>query len=113
MPRTETRKAGGIPTQSDPAAKRVPLTKREEIREGIAWLLLDQSKKHLNEVVPDIRKTIFWNHAGVIMHNLHSQGCVLKVDRELPKPKDPKYLMWQKDEIVDAGYVAIEPLIEQ
>ena len=58
-----------------------------------------------------------------IIQALHSQGCVIKVDRELPN----KYAiadfggglgldstpLFDKDGIKEAGYVAVEPLVEE
>ena len=96
------------------------MTKQKEIREGMAGI---------------IRSGVCQDFAGVdigttpqdIMEYLHSQGCVLKVDRELPlidtwydkiDDKDwTRELIYQDGQIKGrndkAGYVAVEPLIEE
>jgi len=90
--------------------------KREKIREGITQVILtprirygqaaDQSPRRYTistEFIPEITEQI--------LSYLHSQGCVLKVDRELPKDDEEA---WQRIiEKSGAGYVAVEPLIEE
>ena len=92
------------------------MTKQEEIREGIANILMDCGDE-------------YWKHcsmeAELILIYLHSQGVVLKVERELPKLKElvgevsllekMGYLSGVReyqDQIRKAGFVAVEPFIE-
>ena len=56
-----------------------------------------------------------------ILSYLHSQGVVIKVDRELPQitpaeyPVVPEAIVAQRtqQDMLEAGYVAVEPIIEE
>ncbi len=126
------------------------MTKQEEIREGLAKLEHDQwvewSKAVAPEVSPERRER--WKKlwipyselteeqkdqdrvwADKSIADIHSQGVVIKVDRELPdnpyirdegKNVLPDYeaARWvgfgeAKRVLTDAGYVAVKPLIEK
>lgn len=93
------------------------MTKQEEIREGMEKLVSEaywyEGKRN---IVVDIAKKM--------LLYLHSQGVVLKVDRELPEtwrvtysdPPTPNkaYEYGQSDgkqDMLKAGYVAVESLI--
>ena len=78
------------------------MSKQEEIREGID-------------------RTLFALEAGEISvfeakQKLSDLGCVLKVDRELPSIMTLfgglKHAGTYQREMLEAGYVAVEPLIE-
>jgi len=89
------------------------MTKREEIREGIKRIVAvwEESDGNTTRGIDDR-----------ILEYLHSQGVVIKVEREL---KMPEYWAgeWYIDEngnkqtledaVGDAGYVAVEPLIKE
>ena len=84
---------------------------REEIREGILRLIhLKNGNQTIIEDDVELCNEIF--------QYLHSQGVVIKVERELPKDEDYDYY---EDEafddgqrsMVEAGYVAVEPLIKE
>ena len=79
------------------------MTKQEEIREGFEdWLMGSQHREW-------DAKTL----SGMALEYLHSQGVVLKVDRELPEDWYNDFLDKKRIEKVfeQAGYVAVEPLI--
>lgn len=94
------------------------MTKREEIREGIAkaiygdWAIgsAPWEKTTQAEKAPWLRT------AEKVMGDEASQGVVIKVDRELPKcpySKDELLIGAYREaleDIVEAGYVAVEPL---
>ena len=86
------------------------MTKQEEIREGVY-------KQIRSDVVGHSRTSYL---AEGIINYLHSQGVVIKVDRELPDNE-----VWHKverefeaycagrNDMLKAGYVAVEPLIKE
>ena len=98
------------------------MTKQEEIRLGLHRII----EQELLGSVPDrlVKRAIEY---------LHSQGVVIKVDRELPESPDTDYVIARYDGeiataedvalmhlngiekgkglLVKAGYVAVEPLI--
>lgn len=102
------------------------MPKQEEIREGIAH---QQVTMPLN--MP--KQFVGTDLADRIIEYLHSQGVVIKVERELPKSPDTDYLISQyegeeataedvtlmhlngiekgKSLMLRAGYVAVEPLM--
>lgn len=99
--------------------------RREEIREGVAKMLYVYKCQGLVE--PDryvdwskltgVAKAFYRQDAGHFLINLKQKGCVLKVDREVPKPRYPNteldaYCWEAQTDMVEAGYVAVEPLIE-
>jgi len=88
------------------------LTKQEEIRKGIETIISDQGY-----YFP-------WGKtAQEILAYLHSQGVVIKVEKELPSDKNLYgvakdnmaagcYYHGQID-MKEAGYVAVEPIIKE
>ncbi len=70
------------------------MNKQEEIREGVAR----------NIAGPLLDWELTLKIADQVLQYLHSQGVVIKVEREI-------YEGYQ--EAVRAGYVAVEPLIEE
>jgi len=97
---------------------------REEIREGLTWLV-EHSKPEEGETM-----------GHTLINYLHSQGVVIKVDRELPvnkrtcnmrvigEPEITKQVqgeirremeIWDdtQQDMLNAGYVAVESLIEE
>ena len=109
-------KQGGIWFNIDPTSIKVP-SKQGEIREGIdreldafaQTLLLHPFK--LEQLKGIASKSI--------KDYLHSQDVVIKVERELPEityepcPLIKGRLMAQMINLKKAGYVAVEPLIEE
>ena len=79
---------------------------RQEIREGIASIVMGDNP--LGLVVSDR-----------VLNYLHSQGVVIKVDRELPNdaiyrpPKQEEAYCEGRDTVIQAGYTAWEPLIKE
>ena len=106
------------------------MTKREEIREGIAIKLSIYALEAAWSLLGSIRKQVYLDQALAIMEYEHSQGVVIKGDRELPTDTnstrtrhcfvskeelhafDTGYFSSQQDMIRD-GYVAVESLIGQ
>ena len=95
------------------------MTKQEKIREGIFDILFGTCM-HITDNPDD--KT------AEVLRYLHSQGVVIKVDRELPKPilyghftmvddermATPREISeFTQQEMLEAGYVATEPLIDK
>jgi len=83
------------------------MIKQEEVREGIEEILKDHFFPYTSATEE-------------IIEYLHSQGVVIKVDRELPKRT--WYKDWGGESGEDsyklaledmAGYVAVEPLIKE
>jgi len=87
------------------------MTKQEEIREGIAREYMAATGMEYRE--GDGKRSIFVDQ---ILAYLHSQGCVLKVERELPSYRNAvnksynDYMLGQED-MLKAGFGAFEPLI--
>lgn len=93
------------------------MSKREEIRWGIELAI----RKGIQASTLGEHRSLAQTVDDVLAY-LHSQGCVLKVDRELAVHD---YLHWHRGEwcftpkmfakFIDdkAGYVAVEPLIEK
>ena len=91
------------------------MTKQEEIREGIKEILLPSGKESV--ITPYMSGIV----SQLIMEYLHSQGVVIKVERELPDcpgrvVADPEHLMLYKqmqEGFIKAGYaIAVEPLVK-
>ena len=78
-------------------------TRRAEIREGIADIVM--SLPFYTTPVEQLKELM----GEEVCRYLHSKGVALTIDRELPSPKDLKYLMWTEYEITEAGYTATEP----
>lgn len=82
---------------------------REEIRERVAIL-----KQGFDKLVRENAK------AETLWYYLNINGVVVKVDRELPKSyfggqeyiEQNQFTLKGRQELLDAGYVAVEPLIE-
>jgi len=102
------------------------MTKQEEIREGIAkdihyWHTTGTEDWDRPESWHGPKIENYYEAADTILNNLHSQGCVLKVDRDsvycnIPMDKVPlsgKTAYVETKELEKAGYVAVEPLIEE
>ena len=99
------------------------MSKQSDIREGIQDLM-DNCWEQCN---PDYPKLITFRpmkFLNELMPFLHSQGVVIKVDRELPKAFVASWFQWNGEDILEdvstdtqtaldkAGYEAVEPLIE-
>ncbi len=90
------------------------MTKQEEIREGIESLFKGSMSAiihdfQFHELTSDWRKE-FTNR---VLKYLHSQGVVIKVDKELPFLWDGYTMDGYIRELIEAGYVAVEPLIKE
>ena len=84
------------------------MTKQEEIREGIARIVLGNTEP-LSLVL-----------ANKLVDYLHSQGCVLRAGRELPDKEvcvynyfTHRWEMVSEEGMEDAGYGAFESLIKE
>ena len=86
------------------------MTKQEEIKKGLYQLARETKTSCIyGDIIEDI------------LNYLHSQGCVLKVDRELPNIATCEdYALCREFchtieqlNMLKAGYVAIEPLIKE
>lgn len=88
------------------------MTKQEELREE----MIDQ----LGLIFP-ISRDITTKATVELLKALHSQGVVIKVDRELPPlisrdmydKKEIEIAIKQARLMLRAGYVAVEPLIKE
>ena len=104
--------------------------KQEEIKKGTARLLFNLGQKPYNidawGKLPLPIRGIYLSHAGEFLKYLHSQGVVIEVDRELPEPiyagcldipENIKEIYIQgkidyQQDMLKAGYVAVEPLVQ-
>jgi len=81
------------------------MTKQEEIREG------------LGNVIAQWHPLVTGDLLDAILSYLHSQGVVIKVDRELPKECQDCALYRSYSgggiKLLKAGYVVVEPLIKR
>ena len=94
------------------------MTKQEEIREELARrLAIRDDKGFLNHrthkyIITDEQ----YEFTDRILRGLHSQGVVIKIDRELPLQvaciKCHKLFDLSNEGLGRAGYVAVEPLIK-
>ena len=92
------------------------MSKQEKIREGIGTWLLERDACHdvdcgntkCNANCPYLREI-----TERFMAYLHSQGVVIKVERELDEEYFDGLEGIVADRIRQAGYVAVEPLIEE
>jgi len=88
----------------------------EEIREGIAERIIANSLWKLKDLSPENREH-YLGKADDVMSYLHSQGVVIKVDRELPDPWEMPLdsaeagYGWLVEEMGKAGYAAVGPLV--
>ena len=103
------------------------MTKQEEIRQGIKVIFDRLQLNNPDELSSAVWKAIRDDLIKEILSYLHSQGVVLKVDRELPifakvLPLDRytefnngyvKGQEFERDRALKAGYVVVEPLIEE
>ncbi|MEE9303054.1 MAG: hypothetical protein V3U84_04625 [Thiotrichaceae bacterium] len=84
------------------------MTKQEEIRERVITLCCVAKAKDLSK-----SPTGFEDEVNEFLADLHSQGVVIKVDGELPKDWYVRTCCRQMiKQFNEAGYVAVEPLIE-
>ena len=103
------------------------MTKQEEIREELASHYFYAARPLGSWSSTSLKnKLTARNNADKILFYLHSRGCVIKVDRELPDNKIMRqelederhkgevnwYYKAQLD-IVRAGFTAFEPLISE
>lgn len=88
------------------------MTKQQEIREGIA--------RAIGGIIFDTGRVMDYCdchlYADMLLSYLHSQGVVLKVERELPvMPTLPTFgdhlIRRTQLDMLKAGYVAVEPLV--
>ena len=101
-------------------------TKQEEIREGIARLVhywhiggSERWEDNDEENWQGPKRQEYYEAADALIPYLHSQGVVLKVDRELPTSswngheyiEQNDFVLKGRNQLLDAGYVAVEPLI--
>ena len=90
------------------------MSKQEEIREWVAKWFQAHERPYTTDT---IFKCTIWDSdyklADQVLSYLHSQGVVIKVDRELPShlDTDPMYKAGWVDAIGN-GYVAVEPIIK-
>ena len=99
------------------------MTKQEEIREEVPNFI----NKHIKRSQDCGRRGISLRGSGLyldaepfmeeVLTYLHSQGVVIKVDRKLPAThweNEDMIRGWNiaEKEMLNAGYVAVEPLIE-
>ena len=99
------------------------MTKQKEIREGMRNILIDFANRKKSLLDAEDLTYLLSN----LREYLHSQGVVIKVDRELPDcDVDCNVYATECDkceyghayhraqrELGEAGYVAVEPLIEE
>lgn len=92
------------------------MTKQEEIREGIARECLKSLKLVMGfgmynfghwESLTEKEKQSYFYMADQILSYLHSQGIVIKTDRELPADGRGSLEDWEYE------YVAVVPLIKE
>jgi len=90
------------------------MSKQERIREGVA-----QSLGRSNGQWGDEFQHNYWLiQADLALDYLHSQGVVIKVDREFPKmtffcPTCKKTVTNTMCNVIDGGYSGVESLIEE
>ena len=83
------------------------MTKQDIIKEGIAQTIKDDAGGYVHLMEHDRIRI-----SKAIVGYLHSQGVVIKVDRELPEIWDGYTMDAYLLKLKKAGYVAVEPLIE-
>jgi len=94
------------------------MTKQEEIREMVITNIAKACPKLLGKDIVTLADKIIRDEA--------SQGVVIKVDKKLPELKDYSHHLFSdtneavffgqysmRADFVDAGYVAVEPLIKE
>ena len=89
------------------------MTKQEEIREGIAVYLykcFSTWKESSYYDLSELNRQGWLQYADDILSFLHSQGCVLKVDRELPDKN--KNNTWYDDDLGEAGKIGYDLGVE-
>lgn len=103
------------------------MTKQEVIREGIAriahtngriWPKIYKTEDPHNckwEELSEYHQEIYKGGADDILHYLHSQGVVIKVERGMPcvEEDNPFIRLDEQAKIHDAGFTAWEPLIKE
>ena len=97
------------------------MIKREEIREVLLTLCAMAKARDLSKSPTGFDDDVDW-----AILELHLQGCVLKVDRKLPRNpygeleiiddvyahRSRKIYREAQQYLLNSGYVAVEPLIE-
>ena len=96
------------------------MTKQDIIREGIANTQMGWAPEASSYAVLPTKEA--YQYTDNIIEFLHSQGVVIKVDRELPDEfaiSDfggglgmESIPLFDKNGIEEAGYVAVEPLVK-
>ncbi len=96
------------------------MTKQEEIRKGIkesiGWAMTEP--RYDRSIDIDVVKAVVERATEMVYNKLHKQGCVLKVDRELPERmfiEGYGYLQEHSAQALldKAGYTATEPLVDR
>jgi len=104
----------GVLIDSSGSDRGCEMTKQEEISKGLAQL----TELWIQNNYP-IGSQTFSDLADQSLAYLHSQGVVIKVDRELPDnaiyypPKQLESYNAGRQIMISGGYVAVEPLIEE
>lgn len=101
-------------------------SKQEEIKEGVKDIIIDNSGNIscLYTEPRNLHVELCLNIADKILSYLHSQGVVIKVDRELPKIPIKAFENYKEHELgekcrltqrdmLKSGYVAVEALIRE
>lgn len=93
------------------------MSKQDEIREGMERAVVEFAFNEPYEGLPTREKTSARNWVTARLRELHDNGVAIKVDRELPTVIDEfgnfKLGGQILDEMLKAGYVAVEPLTEE
>ena len=92
------------------------MTRQEKIRKGIALQYLQWKENDTTLQLKDIHdffRSECFDFADEIMKQEASQGVVIKVDRALPLvyPEDNGHMI--QNDMLRAGYVAVESLIKE
>ena len=89
------------------------MTEQEEIRDILITLCCEAHSKDLSKSPSGFDEEI-----KDALKELSGAGVAIKVDRELPKPRYPyseidAYILEGQQDMLEAGYVAVEPLIKE
>ena len=88
------------------------MSKQEELWGALSWILSEIYWKGKRGESINYRE-----YGTEIFASLHSQGVVIQIERELPEPRYPNsemdaYIWEGQQDMLKAGYTAVEPLIE-